>query len=93
MGKGLGIQREGVHIAFVAGTGVLVFVDLVAYLIRQNLGKLERSELHPTNFKFILYASFATKQDAVGLELLEGLQEITQKQHHVNFELVLRYSN
>jgi len=34
LGKGLGIQKEGTHIAFVAGTGVLVFMDLVAYLIR-----------------------------------------------------------
>lgn len=32
MGKGLGLTAEskGKHIAFAAGTGVLVFVDLVA---------------------------------------------------------------
>jgi hypothetical protein len=34
MGKGLCIQKEGTHVAFVAGTGVLVFIDLVAYLVR-----------------------------------------------------------
>ena len=34
LGKGLGIHQEGNHVAFVAGTGVLVFVDLVAFLIR-----------------------------------------------------------
>ena len=33
MGKGLGIQTEGKHIALAAGTGVLVFIDLVAHLI------------------------------------------------------------
>ena len=38
MGKGLDIQAEGTHIAFTAGTGILVFVDLVAALIRKNLG-------------------------------------------------------
>jgi len=38
MGKGLDIQPSGVHIAFTAGTGVLPFLDLVAYLIRLNLG-------------------------------------------------------
>ena len=41
MGKGLDIKREGTHIAFSAGTGCLVFVDLVAYLIRKNLGLLD----------------------------------------------------
>ena len=34
LGKGLGIHQEGNHVAFVAGTGMLVFVDLVAFLIR-----------------------------------------------------------
>ena len=30
MGKGLEVKQAGVHVAFSAGTGVLVFVDLVA---------------------------------------------------------------
>jgi hypothetical protein len=35
MGKGLGLtpDSKGHHIAFAAGTGVLVFVDLVARII------------------------------------------------------------
>lgn len=33
MGKGLQVQRTGIHIAFAAGTGVLCFVDLVGHLI------------------------------------------------------------
>jgi len=33
MGKGLGIDQTGVHVAFTAGTGVLVFVDLVAHIL------------------------------------------------------------
>ena len=37
MGKGLDIHSKGVHVAFAAGTGVLVFIDLVAHLIRKNL--------------------------------------------------------
>ena len=37
MGKGLRVQRDGVHIAFAAGTGALCFVDLVAHLIQANL--------------------------------------------------------
>ena len=44
MGKGLELEREGIHIAYTAGTGVLVFVDLVAHLIRKNLKVLSQEE-------------------------------------------------
>lgn len=40
MGKGLQIKNNGTHIAFTAGTGSLVFLDLVAYLLRLNTGML-----------------------------------------------------
>jgi hypothetical protein len=33
MGLGLGINSRGRHVAFAAGTGVLVYLDLVAHLI------------------------------------------------------------
>lgn len=36
MGKGLDVQRSGIHLAFTAGTGVLPFLDLVAHLILLN---------------------------------------------------------
>ena len=38
MGKGLQPSSSGLHVAFAAGTGVLVFIDLVAYLTRQSFG-------------------------------------------------------
>ena len=44
LGKGLELHREGVHLAFTAGTGCLVFLDLVAHLIRKNLGLLTKEE-------------------------------------------------
>jgi NAD(P)H-flavin reductase len=44
MGKGLDLQAEGTYIAFTAGTGILVFVDLVAALIRKNLGLMNSYE-------------------------------------------------
>ena len=44
MGKGLDIQPDGTHIAFTAGTGILVFVDLVAHLIRRNLDMMQSLE-------------------------------------------------
>lgn len=66
LGKGLNLKKDGVHLAFVGGTGVLVFVDLIALLIRQNLGLLKSREpisIFETNstFKFVLYASFASR--------------------------------
>lgn len=95
MGKGLGIMHSGVHIAFTAGTGVLVFVDLVAYMIRKNLGLLssEDSVRLNTDFKFVLYVSFPNRSDSVALELIDGLAEITKKFGFNNFELLKRFSN
>ena len=42
MGKGLGLSSDstGVHMAFTAGTGVLVLIDLVARIFLQNIGAL-----------------------------------------------------
>lgn len=34
MGKGIFVQPEGLHVAFAAGTGVLTFMDTVAYAAR-----------------------------------------------------------
>jgi len=36
LGKGCNIKPHGYHVAFTAGTGVLVFLDIVARLILQN---------------------------------------------------------
>jgi len=33
MGRGLQLKPTGLHVAFCAGTGVLVFLDLVAHLL------------------------------------------------------------
>jgi hypothetical protein len=33
MGLSLGVQTEGTHIAFAAGTGILPFIDLVAHIL------------------------------------------------------------
>jgi hypothetical protein len=97
LGKGLNLQREGVHAAFTGGTGVLVFMDLVALLLRQNLGLLNNQASIPIfegkTFKFVLYASFPSSKDAVGLELLEGLRDVTKGMGLSNFHLELRFGN
>ena len=76
MGKGLGIQKSGTHAAYLAGTGILIFIDLVAYLIRYNLGLLnrdDREQISESNFRFILYVSFPRKEEAVAIEMLEAM--------------------
>jgi NAD(P)H-flavin reductase len=98
LGKGLNLQKDGVHVAFTGGTGILVFIDLIALIIRQNLGLLKSSQPIPifapgSTFKFVLYASFASREEAIGLELLEGLAEITKSLGLKNFHLELRFSN
>jgi hypothetical protein len=40
LGKSLRLQKFGYHVAFLAGTGVLVFMDLVATLVKVNLGAI-----------------------------------------------------
>ncbi len=74
MGKGIGLKPSGVHIAFTAGTGVLPFLDLVAYLIRLNLGQATDSlsggrKLDTVDFKFVLFTSFPADEDSIGDEL------------------------
>ena len=95
MGKGLGIEKKGIHMAFTAGTGCLVFMDLVAFLVRKNLNILKKHEQEnlSDDFKFIFYVSFPNKLDSVGLEMIEGLDELTKKLGLNNFELVKRFSN
>ena len=75
MGKGLQVQRTGVHIAFAAGTGVLCFVDLVGHLIQANLGLISQPyAVDLDRFKFIFYVSFASEADSIALELLEAFE-------------------
>ena len=43
MGRGLEMQNSGLHVAFCAGTGVLVFLDLVAHLLLRNVYKTKKT--------------------------------------------------
>ena len=71
LGKGLDIQPDGVHIAFTAGTGILVFIDLVAHLVRKNLGQLDSKEDAQLSkgFQFILYVSFPKQEESIAFEM------------------------
>lgn len=47
LGKGLGVHADtkGTHFAYSAGTGILVFIDLVARMLLQELGYI------PSNYQ------------------------------------------
>lgn len=70
MGKGLGITSTstGNYVAISAGTGLLTFMDLVAYIGRSYFADNE-----PVKFHFTLYASFPSREEAIGLALLEAV--------------------
>jgi len=94
VGKGLGITKEseGVHVAFTAGTGILVFIDLVTRIYLSRIEAIPEEERLSPLFKFVLYASFANKQDACGVELCEKVNNFMLKYGFNNFELYSRYS-
>ncbi len=74
----------------------MVFMDLVAHLLRKNLGLLSKEEdamLDGKNFKFVFYLSFQKREDSMGLELVEGLQSVCREKNLTNFQLVIRDSS
>jgi len=84
MGLGIDISPNGTHVAFTAGTGVLVFVDLVAHLILRILEIPEFNQLiqkiNKDNpiidldlFRFDLYTSTVSEEDLPGLALINCL--------------------
>ena len=81
--------------AFTAGTGCLVFVDLVAHIIRKNLKLLNNDEDKElaSDFKFVFYVSFPNRKESVAMELIEGCHNLAKKRGLQNFELVCRFSN
>lgn len=94
MGKGLMIKPSGVHVAYTAGTGCLVFVDLVAFLVRKNLNRMALNEENQVekDFKFVFYCSFPNEQESIGLDLCRGLADLCEKTGNKNFEFHCRFS-
>ena len=93
MGKGLDLKPSGVHIAFTGGTGVLVFLDLVAYLIRESLCLHDTDGRINRDFKFVLFTSYASEKDVLGKGLCRGLEEVCKRLGNHYFEYHERISN
>lgn len=95
MGKGLGLTAEskGKHIAFAAGTGVLVFVDLVARIALQTIDVIPREQCLNPQFELELFVSFQNKEDAIALEMMELLSQQMQLHESTKFILHTRFSD
>jgi len=98
MGKSLNVEASGLHVAFAGGTGILPFMDLIAHVAFFNLGLSQllgsKAEgMIGNDFKLKVYLSNPTRQQSIGIELLEALDKFCKRNSLTNFELVLRISN
>lgn len=91
VGRGLEIDKHnsgGVNIIFVGGTGILPFMDLFAYIGRRILSKhTPRCAIFPDELftdlandaQFVVYSYFPTREDCIGIELLEAIEKLHKK--------------
>jgi len=89
-GKGLGIKSTGVHVAFAAGTGVLVFLDLVTRIILHNTGIKPLGKDFEDDWKFVLYISHQNLNETMGMDLCYKLLELNKKLRRNNFSFQVR---
>lgn len=86
--------------AFCAGTGVLVFLDLVAQLLILNCYSKDGSDDIPKamrdffkpGFKLHLYVAFQNRAQAIGLDLIEALEQVNRNLGLDNFKVTVRLS-
>lgn len=95
MGKGLGLSpsSKGSYCVFAAGTGILVFVDMIARIALGLLGAVPMAERLHEEFKLEIYYSARNKSEAVALDLLNSLSDYCAKHNLDKFKLTLRFSN
>ena len=89
-GKGFNLEKHnivGTNLIVVGGTGILPFIDLFAYLARRLISKKDAlSEVFPhesfENYmsaaKFIVYAYYPDKSNAVGVEFWDRISRLFQ---------------
>lgn len=78
--------------AFCAGTGVLVFVDLCARLLLSSLEIIPPEQRFQPNFQLHLYVSFMSREEGIALDLIEALEKVQYQKGLKQFKLILRLS-
>lgn len=74
IGMGIDVNTDGHNIIFAGGTGILVFLDIVAMMVVQNCAGT--SNFFGPNFKLTLYFAAGSRDEAIGIELLEKFQQV-----------------
>ena len=67
MGLGLNIDENGHNIVFCGGTGILVFLDLIAKIVLQQALNIDQTLGEA--FKLTLYFAAPSETEAIGIEL------------------------
>ena len=90
-GKGLNLEKNntvGLNLIVVGGTGILPFIDLFAYLARwliklkaemNQVFLRENFENYMSDAKFLIFAYYPDKENAVGIEFWEKVAELLNK--------------
>jgi len=93
MGAGLQIEDDGVHVCFVAGTGMLTIMDLVAHMILINCGIIPQEESGlKKGFTLLVFGSFYSRQAKFGWNTCEKFHDVCQKLGFTNFRFECRFT-
>ena len=81
MGKGLCVSNKttGLHVAFAAGTGVLVFTDLICRIGLTNMELIPTEQRIHKDFKLHLYIAFKNREQGICLEIIDTVDKLQKK--------------
>eukprot|EP00826_Nyctotherus_ovalis_P042621 TRINITY_DN4405_c0_g1_i1.p2 TRINITY_DN4405_c0_g1~~TRINITY_DN4405_c0_g1_i1.p2 ORF type:complete len:156 (+),score=43.94 TRINITY_DN4405_c0_g1_i1:725-1192(+) len=102
----LSTEQTGTIAVITQGIGVVLFLDLVAYLLRLNIHKVSTtnktqcklyedenfSKLNSKSFKLVLVACFKEQGQVIGQAMCQALYEISGKYNINNFEYHLKFA-
>lgn len=100
----LSAEQTGTIAVIAQGVEVVMFLDLVAYLLRLNIHKVSTlkkmqcklyedesfSKLNSKSFKLVLVACFKEQGQVIGQAMCQALHEISVKHNINNFEYHLK---
>ena len=73
---GIDVNTNGLNVIFAGGTGILVFLDVVALLVLQHCA-VTGTNFGP-EFKLTIYFAAPSRDEAIGIELLEHFQSVCE---------------
>ncbi|CAK71902.1 unnamed protein product (macronuclear) [Paramecium tetraurelia] len=104
-GRGLELESKSKCIAFVGGTGLLPFLDLLDHLLMKSIyltNKQKQQQIQQffpqydqleESFEFTLLASFQNEEEFIGKDWIRKLYQINQTNNLKLFNMQIRYSD